>query len=171
MGKQLEPQTLKEFRQDRGMSQALLAKKLGISGPLIGHYENGRQEPSARIKLEFKKAFGNYNVPIMQLTAEEEKELQKVKRGPTSHEYYKSINGMPMPKAINEPERITQRLPEAVKAEPKLTKPGTETIHVLRGKDESLAFRSYAVALDKLSEIILADPDTYGWTIEEVELR
>ena len=45
------------LRKDAGMSQAELARKLGISPSAVGMYEQGRREPSADTLVQLSKLF------------------------------------------------------------------------------------------------------------------
>ncbi len=41
----MKTEKLKQYRQERGMTQAQLAKLLGVSTSAVGMYEQGRREP------------------------------------------------------------------------------------------------------------------------------
>ena len=45
------------LRRDTGMSQAELAKKLGVSPSTVGMYEQGRREPALDTLVELAKLF------------------------------------------------------------------------------------------------------------------
>ena len=45
------------LRRQRGMSQAQLARQLGVSPSAVGMYEQGRREPSADVLVELGKIF------------------------------------------------------------------------------------------------------------------
>lgn len=51
-------QTLREFRDSKGMSQRELADHLGCSQPTIQKYETGETMPTIDIIPRFAKAFG-----------------------------------------------------------------------------------------------------------------
>jgi len=46
------------LRQKKGLSQAALGRKLGLSASAIGMYEQGRREPSISILILLAKEFG-----------------------------------------------------------------------------------------------------------------
>lgn len=50
--------TIKEFRLAQGLSQAKLAKSLGIGVSTIGNYEAGRIKPSENVIGKIKEVFG-----------------------------------------------------------------------------------------------------------------
>ena len=50
--------TVKELRKEKNLSQAALAKELGIATSAIGHMENGRMKVSAKIATKAKEVFG-----------------------------------------------------------------------------------------------------------------
>lgn len=50
--------TVKELRKEKNLSQAALAKELGIATSAIGHMENGRMKVSAKIAAKAKEVFG-----------------------------------------------------------------------------------------------------------------
>lgn len=112
--------TLKEFRTDRGMSQVVLAQKLGISSQLVSFFETDRQKPSLRVKQEFKRQFSGYNVPMMEYTEDELKEITKPQRGPVTGLNYKSVNAPAKPGKV-EP-RLNERLPVSVEIDGKEVK-------------------------------------------------
>ena len=45
------------LRKDAGMSQAELARELGVSPSAVGMYEQGRREPSAQTLVHLSKIF------------------------------------------------------------------------------------------------------------------
>ena len=49
---------IKELRTKEGLSQAALAKRLGVATSAIGHLENGRMKISAKIAAKVKEEFG-----------------------------------------------------------------------------------------------------------------
>ena len=49
---------IKELRTKEGLSQAALAKRLGITTAAIGHMENGRMKVSTKIAAKVKEEFG-----------------------------------------------------------------------------------------------------------------
>lgn len=51
---------MKQLRRSRGMTQAELAEKLGLSASAIGMYEQGRREPELSVIMELCNIF---NVP------------------------------------------------------------------------------------------------------------
>ena len=56
---------IKQLRKEKGLSQAQLAKEVGISNQIISFYENNKREP----KIETWKAladFFNVSVPYLQ---------------------------------------------------------------------------------------------------------
>lgn len=50
--------TVKELRKEKNLSQAALAKELGIATSAVGHMENGRMKVSAKIAAKAKEVFG-----------------------------------------------------------------------------------------------------------------
>jgi len=50
--------TIKELREKEKLSQAALAKRLGIATSAVGHMENGRMKVSAKIASKVKEEFG-----------------------------------------------------------------------------------------------------------------
>ena len=49
---------IKELRTKEGLSQSVLAKKLGVATSAIGHMENGRMKVSAKIAEKVKEIYG-----------------------------------------------------------------------------------------------------------------
>lgn len=47
-----------QLRHKKGLSQAALGRKLGLSASAIGMYEQGRREPSISILILLAKEFG-----------------------------------------------------------------------------------------------------------------
>ena len=47
-----------QLRHKKGLSQAALGRKLGLSASAIGMYEQGRREPSSSILISLAKEFG-----------------------------------------------------------------------------------------------------------------
>lgn len=47
-----------QLRQKKGLSQAALGKKLGLSASAIGMYEQGRREPSICVLVSLAQEFG-----------------------------------------------------------------------------------------------------------------
>ncbi len=50
--------TIKELRTKEGLSQAAMAKRLGVATSAIGHMENGRMKVSPKIAAKVKDEFG-----------------------------------------------------------------------------------------------------------------
>lgn len=48
--------TLKSYREQAGLSQAGLARLVGVTQGLISHYEMGLKVPTARIAVAMEKA-------------------------------------------------------------------------------------------------------------------
>jgi transcriptional regulator with XRE-family HTH domain len=46
------------LRKQHGWSQQQLAKKVGSSGPIVGHYERGEMTPSVEVAKKLASAFG-----------------------------------------------------------------------------------------------------------------
>ena len=65
---------IKELRTKEGLSQAALAKRLGIATSAIGHLENGRMKVSARIAAKVKEEFG---VDVAEKTATAKKTVKE----------------------------------------------------------------------------------------------
>lgn len=61
---------LKQYRAKHNMSQAELAKKVGVRRETIGQVENGKYNPSLKLAYDIAKTFG---VPIEELFIFEEK--------------------------------------------------------------------------------------------------
>lgn len=61
---------LKEYRAKHNMSQAELAKKVGVRRETIGQLENGKYNPSLKLAYDIARTFG---VPIEELFIFEEK--------------------------------------------------------------------------------------------------
>ncbi len=55
---QRDGMTIRELRMSRGLSQMDLARMLGCSQGLIGHYETGRVKPSAKMLRRIQDVFG-----------------------------------------------------------------------------------------------------------------
>lgn len=55
---QRDGMTIRELRMSQGLSQMELARILGCSQGLIGHYETGRVFPSEKMLVRIKKQFG-----------------------------------------------------------------------------------------------------------------
>ena len=55
---QQDGMTIRELRMSQGLSQMELARMLGCSQGLIGHYETGRVFPSEKMLSRIKKLFG-----------------------------------------------------------------------------------------------------------------
>ena len=49
---------LKALRLKKGLSQAELAERLGVSQPLISQYENGSTSPTAELSVKIAELFG-----------------------------------------------------------------------------------------------------------------
>lgn len=49
-------QTIKAYREQAGLSQAALARQVGVTQSLISHYEMGIKVPTARIAVAIEKA-------------------------------------------------------------------------------------------------------------------
>jgi transcriptional regulator with XRE-family HTH domain len=45
----MEAEKLKQYRLERGLTQAQLAKQLGVSASAVGMYEQGRREPDGEL--------------------------------------------------------------------------------------------------------------------------
>ena len=45
----MKTEKLKQFRAERGLTQAQLAKLLGVSASTVGMYEQGRREPDGKL--------------------------------------------------------------------------------------------------------------------------
>lgn len=142
MKKTIEPQTLKEWRADTGRTQRVLADELNLPVNYISLYETGRQAIPEMTKETFRKRFPGYDVIEMRTDDPATEFEAKLEVGE-----------------------------EMAIEEMKPTKPLTKIIHILRRDGEAYAYLSYAQALDELSQIILGGPETYGWSIEEAELR
>ena len=56
------------LRRQRGMSQAQLARQLGVSPSAVGMYEQGRREPSGAMLVALSKNFGVSTDYILCLT-------------------------------------------------------------------------------------------------------
>ena len=67
---------LRNLRKNAGMTQADLAKKIGMSPSAIGMYEQGRREPDSEILVKFSKIF---NVSVDFLVGIEKKKHSKKK--------------------------------------------------------------------------------------------
>ncbi|MBQ6322290.1 MAG: helix-turn-helix transcriptional regulator, partial [Lachnospiraceae bacterium] len=50
--------TVKELRKEKNLSQAALAKELGIATSAVGHMENGRMKVSAKTAAKATEVFG-----------------------------------------------------------------------------------------------------------------
>lgn len=161
MAKELSHQTLKEFRNDRGMTQRQLADKLHLPTNYISLYETGRQDVPELTKETFRKLFPKYNVIEMRAGVIEQQEPILEQEKPEALK----------PEAVIEQTLLKKEELKNLIHELRPEKPLTKTIHILRKDGEAYAYLSYAQALDELSSIILADPETYGWTITEAELR
>lgn len=51
-------QQFKELRIAKGMSHALLAKKMGVTRPAISHIESGKRKPSLLLSIKLARALG-----------------------------------------------------------------------------------------------------------------
>lgn len=47
----MKPEILRQLRKEHGLSQAKLAKLLGISASAVGMYEQGRREPDGNLLM------------------------------------------------------------------------------------------------------------------------
>ena len=50
--------TIKELREEKGLSQKAFAESSGMKTPTIGGYENGRIKPSEAVLAKIKKCMG-----------------------------------------------------------------------------------------------------------------
>lgn len=161
-------QTLAEFRADKGLTQRALAGKLGIQPTYISLYETGKQEVSAAIKEEFQAQFPGYNVLEMELS-DEDMAATKQGRTPTTAVKYKFFTTKDKSEVKPDPE---PRLQPEPKPEPEPAEPSSRTVHVLRQEGgKAYVYMTKAQAVDDLAEIILSDPEAYGWSIDQAEMR
>lgn len=49
---------LRSLRKEHDITQQMLADKLGVSRPLIGHWESGQKEPGLAVLIMISKIFG-----------------------------------------------------------------------------------------------------------------
>lgn len=52
------PEILQELVPTKGKNQSDVARKLGISSQLLGHYVRGRRKPGGKFFLQWRKTFG-----------------------------------------------------------------------------------------------------------------
>jgi len=50
--------TIRELRRERGLTQADLARAIGISVSTVGTYESGRARPSASVLAKIREVYG-----------------------------------------------------------------------------------------------------------------
>ncbi|OTN89352.1 cro/CI family transcriptional regulator [Enterococcus sp. 7E2_DIV0204] len=50
--------TLKQYREEKGLTQKELAEKVGVRRETILHLENNRYNPSLELALEIARVFG-----------------------------------------------------------------------------------------------------------------
>ena len=50
--------TIKELREEKGLSQKAFAESIGMKTPTIGGYENGRIKPSEAVLAKIKEVYG-----------------------------------------------------------------------------------------------------------------
>ncbi|WP_430602277.1 hypothetical protein IGJ02_002604 [Enterococcus sp. DIV0724b] len=50
--------TLKQYREEKGLTQRELAEKVGVRRETILHLENNRYNPSLELALEIARVFG-----------------------------------------------------------------------------------------------------------------
>lgn len=51
-------ENIKRFREEKGYSQAALARRIGVNTSLIGAFEIGTKVPSLNVMLALAKEFG-----------------------------------------------------------------------------------------------------------------
>ncbi len=65
--------SLKKFREDKGVKQNVIAKALGISPPTYNRYEKGEREPDIKMIIKIARF---YRVPVQSFFLDYSKEYQ-----------------------------------------------------------------------------------------------
>ena len=146
---------IKELRTKEGLSQAALAKRLGIATSAIGHLENGRMKVSARIAAKVKEEFG---VDVAEKTSTAKKTVKEtVKKASTKA---KTV-------AKKEDDKVVAEKIEAKKATHKAAAKAKETVKKAEKAVKAPAKKAKATKL----EIVIQSPMGGNITSEEIAAK
>ena len=146
---------IKELRTKEGLSQAALAKRLGIATSAIGHLENGRMKVSARIAAKVKEEFG---VDVAEKTSTAKKTVKEtVKKASTKA---KTV-------AKKADEKVVAEKIEAKKATHKAAAKAKETVKKAEKAVKAPAKKAKATKL----EIVIQSPMGGNITSEEIAAK
>lgn len=180
----IQPQTLKEWQTDRGMSNISLANKLNVDPGYISQIRSGKVKPGETLKDSFRKLYPGYDVIEMR-PSDDWRSEKKQDRPILTREIYKSINMTGIkPKSeqsvLTTPEDAIAAKSEAseyitILEHPREHKlPQAVKVYVLtdlQDKVGATAHKTKLQAYEELAKRILEDPDAYGWALTEAELR
>ena len=70
---------IRDFRRKAGMTQAQLAKRLGISPSAVGMYEQGRREPDHNMLMKLCEVFNTTSDRLLGMTRNSLREVSDVR--------------------------------------------------------------------------------------------